>query len=254
MSFQWLTQLGSERRFYHFCGAMVPWCLGLAALFLSYGLIGGLLLAPPDYQQGEAFRIIYVHVPCAMGSLIIYAVMGFYAMIYLIWRIKVADLIAYCLAPIGAVMTLLALITGAIWGKPMWGTWWTWDARLTSELILLFLYLGYLGLYQAINDPKMAAKAGALIAVVGLIDLPIIHYSVNWWTTLHQGSTLLSPGAPAMAKVMLYPLLSMIVGFALFTAGLCAIKLRAEILKRGGNHKWVKVLAQKQQWINHGIL
>lgn len=236
--------LGSPRRFYHFCGAW-PWYLAIAVVTLGYGFIGGLFIAPPDYQQGDAFRIMYVHVPCAMLSMMLYALMAIASAVYLIWRIKIADMVAYCAAPIGACFTLCALITGSIWGKPMWGTWWIWDARLTSELILLFLYIGYIGLYQAIANPKTAAKACALLAIVGALDIPIIHYSVYWWNTLHQGATISQWAKPAIASSMLMPLLSMLIGFSFYTAVILCMRLRAEIVDRDLDKAWVKALLKK---------
>lgn len=239
-----LLYLGAPRHFYLFCGQALPWFLLLSILTMSYGLIGGLFLAPPDYQQGEGFRIIYVHVPCAVLSLMIYVAIAVFSGIYLIWRIKIVDVLAYCLAPIGTFFTLAALITGAIWGKPMWGTWWIWDARLTSELILLFLYGGYIGLYQGLGQKKSAAKASAILAVIGLIDIPIIHYSVYWWSTLHQGTTVFKL-QPSIAPAMLYPLLSMLVGLACYAGALLCIRVRTEILRREADNYWISVLIKK---------
>jgi len=233
----------SPRRFYHFCGLLQPWFFVLSALALAYGLFAGLFLAPADYQQGDGFRIIYVHVPCAMLSLMLYVMMGICSAIYLIWRIKICDMIAFCMAPIGAWLTLCSLLTGAIWGKPMWGTWWIWDARLTSQLILLFLYLGYIGLYHAMNSPS-AAKACAILAVVGLVDIPVIHYSVYWWNTLHQKSTIFKL-QPTMETSMLLPLLSMILGMGFYIAGLICVNIRTEILAREAHNRWVGILLRK---------
>lgn len=235
-----LTSLGTPRRFYQFCCTMQPWLFALGLLALAYGLVNGLFIAPPDYLQGEGFRIIYVHVPCAMLSMLLYVVLALAAATYLIWRIKIADLIAYCIAPIGALFTFCALVTGAIWGKPMWGTWWIWDARLTSELILLFLYIGYIGLYSAISNPKSAAKISAIFALLGFIDIPIIHYSVYWWNTLHQGATISRFAKPAIDSTMLWPLLFMMVGMALYTAAIMCVKLRTQILVREAHSLWVK--------------
>lgn len=234
-----LTRLGTPHYFYRVCGAWMPWCLGLGLMALVYGVVAGLWFAPTDYQQGDAFRIIYVHVPCAMLSLALYLWMAVCSFIYLIWRIKVADMIAYSIAPIGAFFTLAALVTGSLWGKPMWGTWWIWDARLISELILLFLYLGYLGLYQAIPSPKMAAKLSAILAIVGALDIPIIHYSVYWWNTLHQGATITRWDRPAMEWSMFYPLLAMILGLGLYAGYLLCLRVRAEILSRDLERKSV---------------
>ncbi|MGE3319289.1 MAG: heme ABC transporter permease [Candidatus Berkiella sp.] len=239
---QYLISLGSPRRFYQFCTRMQPWCFAISLLALAYGLIAGLYIAPADYLQGDGFRIIYVHVPCAILSLMLYVVLALSSAIYLIWRVKIADMIAYCLAPIGALFTFLALVTGAIWGKPMWGTWWIWDARLTSELILLFLYMGYMGLYSAIANPKTAAKVSAIFALIGLIDIPIIHYSVYWWNTLHQGATISRFAKPAIDSSMLWPLLSMIVGMAVYTSAIMCVKLRTQVIRRESNRRWVQLL------------
>lgn len=240
MIIQMMTRLGSPRRFYQFCSLMQPWLFVISLVALAVGLVGGLLIAPADYLQGEGFRIIYVHVPCAMLSMLLYVVLALASAVYLIWRVKVADLIAYCIAPIGALFTFCALVTGAIWGKPMWGTWWIWDARLTSELILLFLYVGYIGLYSAITNPKAAAKISAIFALIGLIDIPIIHYSVYWWNTLHQGATISRFAKPTMDSSMLWPLLCMIVGMGVYTAAIMCLKLRTQILSREANSRWVQ--------------
>ncbi|RBL04158.1 heme ABC transporter permease, partial [Xanthomonas oryzae pv. oryzae] len=180
-----------------------------ALLLGAVAAYGGLVLAPPDYQQHDAYRIIFIHVPSAWMSLFIYAAMGVSAFIALVWRIKLAEVVTMASAPIGAAFTFITLCTGALWGKPMWGTWWTWDARLTSELLLLFLYLGVLGLYHAVEDRRQAMRAAGLLALVGLANLPIVHYSVVWWNTLHQGSTVRLLGPSKMSADMLWPLLTM---------------------------------------------
>lgn len=219
---------------------MRPWfALGAFGL-LTYGLIGGLFVAPPDYQQGDAYRIIYIHVPFAILSLMFYTAIGCLSFAYLVWRVKLAESIAYSLAPIGAIMTFLALVTGAIWGKPMWGTWWIWDARLTSELILLFLYLGYIALYDAIKAYHPKSIAPSILAVVGVIDIPIIHYSVYWWQTLHQGATITKFAKPAIDKSMLYPLLAMIVGLLLFSLYLLAIRVQTLLIGQFADSSWIK--------------
>lgn len=192
-----------------------PYLLASTILVISAGLVWGLFFAPADYQQGDAFRIIYVHVPSAFLSLMVYTVMALSAAVFLVWRIKVFDIIANASAPVGALFTFLALITGSIWGKPMWGTWWIWDARLTSELILLFLFWGYMALRDALG-PKTGALASSYLAIIGIINIPIIHFSVSWWNTLHQGPTLSRLARPAMDNSMLYPLLLMILGFVLY--------------------------------------
>lgn len=228
---------------YQFMGRCIPFFWVGALLFLGYGTYGGLILAPLDYQQKDAFRILYVHVPCAFFSLFIYAVIAFYSVLYLIWRVKIFDILSVACAPIGALFTFLALATGSIWGKPMWGTWWIWDARLTSELILFFLYCGYMGLYNAINNPKTAAKACAFLAIVGVIDIPIIHFSVTWWQTLHQGSTLMK-SAPSLDPQMLWPLLGMLLGFGFYTGAVCFTRARSELLKRESDKRWVRKLGK----------
>ncbi len=242
-----LMSLGSPRRFYHFLGKLGPWCLGLSLIIIIIGTYQGLFIAPQDYLQGDGFRIIYVHVPCAFLSLSIYIAMAVFSAIYLIWRIKIADMLAYTLAPIGAFFTFAALVTGAIWGKPMWGTWWIWDARLTSELILLFLYLGYMGLYSAIPSKKAAAKGCAILSIVGVIDIPIIHYSVYWWNTLHQGATISKFSAPSIESSMLVPLLVMMIGFSSYVVGLVCMRTRRVILQRERHNQWVYRLIHRQE-------
>jgi heme exporter protein C len=210
-----------------------------AGILLSYGLLSGLFVAPIDYQQKEAVRIMYVHVPCAILSLTIYTIIGCMSVIYLIWKIKLADIIAKVSAPIGAMLTFIALLSGALWGKPMWGTWWVWDARLTSELILLFLYFGYIGLRSALNDQRMAASLCAIVAIVGLVDIPIIHFSVDWWHTLHQGASISRFAKPSIAIGMLYPLISVLAALYLFYIAIVCISARTEIMWRERNAKWL---------------
>ena len=245
LTLQTFINLGSPRRFYHLCGRLWPFAFVVSVLLLAYGVVGGLWLAPADSVQGETFRIIYVHVPCAFLSMLLYVLLATGSAIYLIWRIKIAQIVAYCAAPIGTFFTICALVTGSIWGKPMWGTWWIWDARLTSELILLFIYLGYLGLYQAMRNQKNAAKISSIFAIMGIIDIPIIHYSVYWWNTLHQGATISRFGKPAIATPMLIPLLSMLAGFALYTLSILCIRVRTEILQREKQNQWVNTLLRK---------
>ncbi len=239
-----IHKFGSPKHFYRLSGQILPWVVAFFVLFFSYGLIAGLAFAPPDYQQGDSFRIIYFHVPSAFFSLSIYVTMATAAAIGLIWRIKVADMVASSCAPIGASFTFLALVTGAIWGKPTWGTWWVWDARLTSELILLFLYLGYMALQGAIEDKVKAAKASALLALVGVVNIPIIHFSVTWWNTLHQGATLSKFEKPSMDPSMLWPLLAMIVAFGLFFVLVLLLRTRCEVLDRERHTNWVQELVQ----------
>ncbi|WED41790.1 heme ABC transporter permease [Legionella cardiaca] len=241
---KFLYQMASPKTFYERTRPWLVW-LGLSALvFLSAGLIWGLVFAPPDYQQGDAFRIIYVHVPSAFLSMALYGWMGFLAILLLVWRIKMAGLILAIAAQLGASMAFLALITGSIWGKPMWGTWWVWDARLTSELILLFLYLAILALKSSFQDQEQGDKVAAILTLVGLIDLPIIHYSVYWWNTLHQGSTLSVFAKPKIAAPMLYPLLLTILGFSLYCLWVITHKARNELLIRERRQQWVKSLVE----------
>lgn len=239
---KFLYQLASPKSFYTLAGRIIPWLAGYALLTLSIGLIWGLVFAPPDYQQGEAYRIIYIHVPAAFLSMALYAWMGFLSVLLLVWRIKLAGLLIRLVAQIGACMTFLALVTGSIWGKPMWGTWWVWDARLTSELVLLLLYLAILATYQAVNSKEDGDKIIAILTLVGLIDLPIIHYSVYWWNTLHQGATLSAIAKPKIATSMLYPLLFSLVGFFLYSLWLILEKARSEVLFRERRQSWVKAL------------
>lgn len=210
-------------------------------LFLG-GLTGGLIMAPADYQQGDSVRIIYIHVPAAWMSLLVYMIMAISGGIGLIWRIKIAEIIAKSSAPIGASFTFLALITGSIWGKPTWGTWWVWDARLTSELILLFLYLGYIALQSAFEDRRTGARAGALLALVGIVNIPIVHYSVEWWSTLHQGPTISKFDAPSIHISMLIPLLLMAAAFKTYFIAVLLIRSRSEILEYESNTAWVRQL------------
>jgi heme exporter protein C len=235
-----VKKLASPREFYRLSGHCLPWLWGLFAVAFVFGLVDGLAWAPGDYQQGQGYRIMFVHVPSAMLSMGIYLLMASCAVVHLVWRIKLADVIAAVSAPLGALFTGLALLTGALWGKPMWGTWWIWDARLTSELILLFLYFGVMGLRAAIPDQERASKATSILLLVGVVDLPIIHYSVYWWNTLHQQSTLLKLGSPSIAASMLYPLLAMIVAFAAYFAAVMLMSARNELLRRERHSQWVR--------------
>lgn len=233
-------KLTSAKTFYRFASYCYPWCLTLSLILFSYGLFGGLIMAPADYQQGDAFRIIYVHVPSAFLSLMVYMVMAGAAAVLLIWRIKLADVIIAASAPLGAAFTALALISGSLWGKPMWGAWWVWDARLTSELILLFLYLGVIALRQAIPERDNAARASSILLVVGVINIPIIHFSVYWWNTLHQGQTIKLLGPSLIAPSMLHPLLAMITAFFFYYVGVMLMRANSEILRREWKSVWVR--------------
>jgi len=237
----------SPKYFYTLSGYLIPW-LGWSCLILTVaGLYYGLVDAPPDYQQGESYRIMFVHVPSAWMSMFIYMVIAMAGAINLIWRIKLSDVIAVSSAPIGASFTFLALATGSLWGKPMWGTWWVWDARLTSELILLFLYLGLMALNAAIEDKRVAGRASAVLALVGVVNIPIIHYSVEWWNTLHQGPTVTKFDAPSIHLSMLIPLLLMALAFKLYYATVVLMRARCEILERERNTEWVQVLVKNEK-------
>jgi heme exporter protein C len=236
----WFHRFGSPPYIYGLAGRLTPWLAWPAGILIAAGLVGGLVLAPPDYQQGEGFRIIYVHVPAAWLSLQTYMIMAAGAAVGLIWRMKVGYAVAAACAPIGASFTACALVTGMLWGVPMWGTYWQWDPRLTSELILLFLYLGYMGLRSAIEDVQRADRASALLAVVGSINVPIIHYSVVWWNSLHQAPSVLRLGKPTIAGSMLIPLLLMFLGTMLYFGALVMVRLRAELLSRERASSWVR--------------
>ena len=203
----------APHRFYALTQKIIPLCWVLTALFGIAGLIIGLLYAPTDATQGDSYRIIYIHVPSAWMSMLLYVAMAFWAAIGLAFNARLAYRLSLAIAPTGALMTFIALWTGALWGKPTWGTWWVWDARLTTELILLFLYIGYISLYQAIDDERKAAKAASLLAIIGVVNVPIIYFSVKWWNTLHQGATITLSKAPSMEQSMLLALLLMTVAF-----------------------------------------
>jgi len=235
-----IYSLGSPKLFYEWSGRHLPWVSTLMIITLSTGLIWGLFFTPPDYQQGDAFRIIYLHVPAAFLSLSLYAVMAFLAILLLVWQIKLAGLMIGVVARIGAIMAVLALVTGSIWGKPMWGAWWVWDARLTSELVLFLLYAAILGSLSSFANPNQGEKLVAILTLVGLIDLPIIHYSVYWWNSLHQGQTLSLLAKPKIAPVMLYPLLLTLVGFSLYALVSVLWLGRARVLARDRHKAWVK--------------
>ncbi len=239
MNWTWFHRLGSPPHFFRIAGKMIPWFAWLAAITAVAGLVGGLGLAPPDYQQGEGYRIIFVHVPAAVLSTMAYAVMASAAAVGLIWRMNVAHAVAASCAVVGAWFTLVALATGSLWGRPMWGTYWAWDPRLTSELVLLFLYLGYMGLRGAIDDTARADRASAVLALVGVINLPIIHYSVDWWNSLHQGHTVLKFGKASMPPSMLVPLLLMMLAFTLYFAAVLLVRARGEVLRRERNARWI---------------
>ncbi|HEY0674798.1 MAG TPA: heme ABC transporter permease [Immundisolibacter sp.] len=234
-----LDRLAAPKFFYPFAGRLLPWLGTLAAALLLIGAGWGLALAPADYQQGDSYRIMFIHVPAAWLSMLTYMVMAGGAFVFLVWRIKLADMLAKCCAPLGAAFTALTLVTGSLWGKPMWGTWWAWDARLTSELVLLFLYLGLIALRGAIDEPQRAGRATALLALVGVVNIPIIHFSVEWWNTLHQPASLTRMDGPAIHPAMLTPLLLMITGFTVYFAAVLLQRMRCEILERERDARWL---------------
>lgn len=232
----------SPQSFYKTSGYLLPWIVILFAVFFGFGLITGLFIAPADYQQGDGFRIIYVHVPSAFASMAIFMIMGFCGVLTLVWRIKIAAICMHSSSVIGAWFTFLALVTGSIWGKPMWGTFWVWDARLTSVLILFFLYLGFIALQSIIVNTNRRDFSCSILAIVGIINLPIIHYSVIWWNTLHQGPSISRFATPTIAFSMLYPLIVMIFAFFIFYILLVLLRMRNLILIREINTDWVKDL------------
>ncbi|MET0051220.1 MAG: heme ABC transporter permease [Candidatus Thiodiazotropha sp.] len=245
MIIRFFRQMGSPRYFYGVAGKMVPWFMVSFLLTLLVGLYYGLIVAPPDYQQGESYRIMYIHVPAAWMSMFIYVVMAVCGLISLVWRIKMTEILIISSASVGASFTFLALATGSLWGKPMWGTWWVWDARLTSELFLLFLYLGIIALHSAIEDKRVAARAVAILALVGVVNIPIIHYSVEWWNTLHQPASITKFDKPSMDISMLIPLLTMAISFKLYYGAVVLMRARAEIVERERNSRWVQDLVEQ---------
>jgi heme exporter protein C len=229
-------------RFYALTGWLVPLCWLAAALLTAAGLYIGFFVAPTDATQGEAYRIIFIHVPAAWMSMLLYLVMAFWAGIGWAFNARLASMVARAIAPTGAMFTFLALWTGAFWGKPTWGAWWVWDARLTTELILLFLYLGYIALVNAIDDPRRADQAGALLALVGSVNVPIIYFSVKWWNTLHQGASISLTAAPKMAATMLTAMLLMTFAFWAYAFAVVFMRTRAIIIEREAGTAWVAAL------------
>lgn len=238
------TTFAAPSRFEPLALAAVPWLWGLCALTAAAGLYIGLWVAPPDFQQGQSYRIIFIHVPAAWMSMVLYLAMAFWSLVGWVFRVRLAFMVARAIAPTGAMFTFLALWTGALWGKPTWGTWWVWDARLTSELILLFLYLGYIALVDAMDDPDRADRAGGLLAMVGAINVPIIYFSVKWWNTLHQGATISATAAPKMAAIMLTALLLMTVACWAYAFAVVFTRTCAIIVERERDAQWVRQRAQ----------
>ncbi|MCL4128623.1 UNVERIFIED_CONTAM: hypothetical protein GTU68_002878 [Idotea baltica] len=243
---RWFHRLGSPRWFYQASGKWLPWLSLLAAILLLVGISWGLGFAPQDAKQGNSFRIIYIHVPASFLALAGYYAMAIAGAVGLIWKMKLADMVMKSAAPIGAVLTFVALVTGAIWGKPTWGTYWVWDARITSMLVLLFLYLGVIALQYSYSSQEAASKASAVLSLVGMVNVPIIYKSVDWWYTLHQPATIKFTEAPSMHPDMFQPLLVMILGFYCFYAVALILNTRVEILHRERRTRWVHDLVTAQ--------
>ena len=230
----------APQRLHALAGAALPWFAALAVLLTLVGLWIGLGVSPTDAQQGEVYRIIFIHVPAAWMSMVIYLAMAFWAGIGLAFNARSASMLALALAPTGALMTFIALWTGALWGKPTWGAWWVWDARLTSELILLFLYIGFMSLHAAIDDTRRADRAAALLALVGVVNVPIIYFSVAWWNTLHQGASVSLLRAPSMATTMLIGMLVMALAFWMYSIAVALKRLRVILLEREQHTAWAR--------------
>lgn len=245
IGFNWY-KYSSPATFYPLAGRMIPWFYGAAALLAAVGLYISFFLAPTDFQQSEAYRIIFIHVPAAWMSMFIYVVMAGWAALGLAFNTRLSFMMASALAPTGAMLTFVSLWTGALWGKPTWGAWWVWDARLTSELILFFLYLGFMALQAAIDDPRRADRAGALIALVGVINVPIIYFSVKWWNTLHQGASVSMTKAPSMAAIMLIGMLVMALAAWMYTIAATLTRVRSIILERERHGQWVAKMLEAE--------
>jgi heme exporter protein C len=241
-----LYYYASPATFYPLAGRLIPWFAALAAILTAVGLYISFFLAPTDFQQGEGYRIIFIHVPAAWMSMFIYVVMAFWSAIGLAWNTRLSFVMARALAPTGAMFTFVALWTGAFWGKPMWGAWWVWDARLTSELILFFLYVGVMALQAAIDDPRRSDRAGALLNLVGVINVPIIYFSVKWWNTLHQGSSVSLTRAPSMAHIMLWGMLIMALAAWMYTIAVALVRARSMVLERERQTDWVRALLEEK--------
>ncbi len=230
----------SPATFYPLAGRLWPWFAAVAAVLALAGLAIGLLIAPTDATQGDSYRIIFIHVPAAWMSMFIYLVMAFYAVLTFVFQTRLSAMMMRALAPTGAMFTFIALWTGALWGKPTWGAWWVWDARLTSELILLFLYLGFMALQSAIDDTRRADRAGALVALVGVVNVPIIYFSVKWWNTLHQGASVSLTRAPSMAREMLIGMLLMALACWMYSIAVALVRVRALIVERERDAAWLR--------------
>ncbi len=233
--------------FYPLAGRMIPWFAVPAVILTVVGLYMSFFVAPADFRQGDGYRIMFIHVPAAWMSMWLYVVMAVYAGLGLVVKTRLSSMMAEAIAPTGAIFTFLALWTGSFWGKPMWGTWWVWDARLTSELILLFLYLGVMALRAAIDDPQRADRASGLLALVGVVNVPIIYYSVQWWNTLHQGASISMTAAPSMSSIMLWTMLIMTFAFWAYSFVTCFMRVRSIILERERHAEWVAELVDNSK-------
>ncbi len=242
-----LHKFANPARFMRLSAALLPWLAGLTVLSLAVGLYLSLFVAPADYQQKETVRIMFVHVPAAWLAMAGYSFMALASAVGFIWKHPLADMAAKAAAPVGAGFTFLALVTGSLWGKPMWGTWWVWDGRLTSVLVLFFLYLGYMALWQAIDDKAKAARAAAILAMVGIVNVPIIKFSVDWWETLHQPASIIRMDGPTIHPTMLWPLLIMILAFSLYFATMVLLRTRYEV-----NTRKISALQQQLAWSGQG--
>jgi heme exporter protein C len=243
ISVNWF-KFSSPQTFYPLAGRMLPWFAGAAIAFAAIGLYVGFFVAPTDFQQGEVYRIIFLHVPASWMSMFIYVIMAGWAGLGLIMQTRLSAMMASALAPTGAMFAFLSLWTGALWGKPTWGTYWVWDARLTSELILLFLYVGFIALQAAIDDRRRADKAGAVLALVGVVNIPIIYFSVQWWNTLHQGASVSLTRSPTMAATMLAGMILMALAFWMYSIAIALARVRAIILEREGHTRWASQVAE----------
>ncbi|RMF13037.1 MAG: heme ABC transporter permease [Gammaproteobacteria bacterium] len=241
----WFHKWASPKWFFDMSASWMPWLKGIAIACMVTGVIWGLAFAPQDYQQGNSFRIIYLHVPAAILAQSVFMMMAVAGFVNLVWRLKLADLAVKAAAPIGAWMCFLALFTGAVWGKPTWGTWWVWDARLTSMLILLFLYFAVMALHGAFTDATTGGRAASIMAIVGTINIPIIKFSVEWWNTLHQPATFKLTEKPAMPPEMWVPLLIMVIGFYCYFGYLLLYRMRNEVMEREQRTQWVRELVRK---------
>ncbi|THF60304.1 heme ABC transporter permease CcmC [Pseudothauera rhizosphaerae] len=248
----WL-RFAAPQQFYPLAGQLAPWFAALAALLAAAGLYIGFFVAPTDFQQGEVYRVIFIHVPAAWMSMFIYLIMAFWSAVGLVMNTRLSFIVSQALAPTGAMFCFVALWTGALWGKPTWGAYWVWDARLTSQLLLLFLYFGFIALTRAIEDPRRADRAGAVLALVGAVNVPIIYFSVQWWNTLHQGASVSIAKAPSMATIMLVGMLLMALAAWMYSIAVALWRVRALILERERHTEWVGAVLEAEAKAAGGV-